>query len=56
MKDLLGRDALAKKLGVNPMTIWRWTRYQQLPHFRFGKLYKYSLSDVLSWAKKKGVK
>jgi hypothetical protein len=53
--DLLGsdwvtRDALAKKFGVTPRTLTKWTYAPDgIPHVRIGKRTYYRLEDVRGW-------
>lgn len=46
--DIVSSEQLAKKLGFTRYTILKYTRSGKIPAIRFGKRYRYSISEVMA--------
>jgi excisionase family DNA binding protein len=42
---------IAKHLGVNPDTIYKWIERKKLPAHKVGRLWKFLCSEVDEWVK-----
>lgn len=42
----LSPDEAAEKVGVTPITLWRWEKKGVLPRIKIGNKVRYRLSDV----------
>lgn len=47
-------DDVAKHLGVAKDSIYRWIERRGLPAHRLGRLWKFKLSEVDTWVRKRG--
>ena len=47
----LSVDEIAKYLGVNRETIYRWIERKGLPSHRIGRLWKFSKQEVDQWVR-----
>jgi excisionase family DNA binding protein len=44
-------EQIARHLGVNPGTIYKWIERKQMPAHRVGRLWKFLTSEVDEWVK-----
>ena len=47
-------DDVAKHLGVNKDSVYRWIEKMGLPAHRVGRLFRFKLSEVDEWVKSGG--
>lgn len=45
----VGIKEVARHLGVNKDSIYRWIRERELPGHRVGRLYRFKLSEIDLW-------
>ena len=50
----VGVDDVAKHLGVNKDSVYRWIDKMGLPAHRIGRLYRFKLSEVDEWIRSGG--
>lgn len=50
----VGVDDVAKHLGVNKDSVYRWIEKMGLPAHRLGRLFRFKLSEVDKWVKSGG--
>ncbi len=56
MTDLMTARQVAKKLGVHPKTIYKWTHAEMIPHVKMGKAVRFLPEDVEEFVLKHRVK
>ena len=44
---------IARVLTVSPATIYRWVSQGIIPVYRFGKTWRFSVDEIIKWAKQK---
>jgi len=47
----LSVEQIAKHLGVNPGTIYKWIERKKMPAHKVGRLWKFLASEVDDWVK-----
>ena len=47
----LSVEQIAKHLGVNPGTIYKWIERKEMPAHKVGRLWKFLASEVDDWVK-----
>jgi excisionase family DNA binding protein len=52
---LLDRKEISQIIGVNHLTVYRWTRSGVIPSYRCGKLLRYDLEEVLNALKQHNI-
>ena len=50
----VGVDDVAKHLGVNKDSVYRWIDKMGLPAHRVGRLFRFKLSEIDEWVKSGG--
>jgi excisionase family DNA binding protein len=48
-EPLLSDAEAAQLLGLHPKTVQRMARRGEIPHYRFGKYYRYRASELNEW-------
>jgi len=47
--DLIDADELSRRLALKRATVYYKAAKGELPHYRLGKLYRFSESEIANW-------
>lgn len=53
MEELLTVKELSELLKISPRTLYDWTHTEFIPHCKFGKVVRFSVSDIEKWLQKR---
>ena len=56
--QLISAETLARRLGVQPVTVYSWARRGAIPHYKVERNVRFDEAEIQEWlaAKKKPVK
>lgn len=54
-KRFLGIKELSEYLGIKETTLYVWSCYKKIPHFKIGRLVKFDLKEIENWLKDKKI-
>jgi len=54
-RRFVGIKYLSEYLGIPKGTLYVWTCYKKIPHFKIGRIVKFDLKEIEKWLKDKKV-